>query len=110
MKFKYWIQIQDTECRVSLVVTDTNNPPSVEFTISPPDPIVGEQIEYDASESTAPDGNIVAFDWDFGDGTETLVENVTISHTYESSETYTTTMTATDDNGLMVLRPLTSPC
>lgn len=98
---------------VSLVVTDTNNlsaetstdvtiltPPSVEFTISPPDPIVGEQIDYDASESTASDGDIVTFDWNFGDGTETLVEDVTISHTYESSETYTTTMTATDDNGL----------
>lgn len=50
-----------------------------------------------ASQSFDPDGTIVSYAWDFGDGqTDT---GVVRNHTYTSPGTYTCTLTVTDDLG-----------
>jgi PKD repeat protein len=45
-----------------------------------------------------PDGSIVSFEWDFGDGNVATGE--TTSHTYAAAGTYTVTLTVTDDDGV----------
>lgn len=50
----------------------------------------GAPILFDASDST---GTVEAYQWDFGDGTETTTQDATVTHTYEERGTYTVTTT-----------------
>ena len=56
-------------------------------------------MNFDATASYDPDGTIVSYSWDFGDGASGA--GVTTSHTFVSStnRTYSVTLTVTDDDG-----------
>ena len=54
-------------------------------------------IHFDASESYDPDGTIVNYSWDFGDGNTAI--GVTANHAYSEDGNYTVTLTVTDDDG-----------
>ena len=73
-------------------------PPSADFSFSPSDPRVGEEIVFDASKSYDPDGKIVGYRWDFGDGKTGSGEKST--HIYFSPGSYFVTLTVIDDDGL----------
>jgi len=76
-------------------------PPVAQFIITPPVPTAGEPAEFDASESTDPDGEVASYHWDFdGDGTIDLEsEGASATHTYEESGPVHPTLYVTDDNG-----------
>lgn len=74
-----------------------NQPPTASFTYSPQNPMIGEEITFDASLSTDPDGEIVSYEWGFGDGEAASGEIVT--HAYSDVGDYTVTLTVTDDDG-----------
>jgi serine protease len=59
---------------------------------------VGQTVSFDGSGSTDPDGSIVSYAWDFGDGTTGTGVNVT--HIYTVAGIYTATLTVTDNSGL----------
>ncbi len=54
-------------------------------------------VEFSAERSTDSDGTIVAYAWDFDDGTS--ANTSTASHTYTIAGTYTVTLTVTDNDG-----------
>lgn len=54
-------------------------------------------VTFDGSASTDPDNLIVAYDWDFGEGS--VVGGVAPSHTYFTSGSYTVTLSVTDELG-----------
>jgi PKD repeat protein len=58
---------------------------------------VGVAINFDGTGSTDPDGTIVAYDWDFGDGGTGV--GATPSYAYSAAGTYNVTLTVTDDAG-----------
>ena len=72
--------------------------PRAVFTYEPAEPIVGQEVSFDASGSYDPYGSITSYDWDFGDG-ETGT-GVTTAYTYTAADTYSVTLTVTDDEGL----------
>ena len=57
----------------------------------------GEVITFDGTGSSDPDGNIVAYDWDFGDGNTGT--GATPTHTYGADDSYSVTLMVTDDIG-----------
>jgi hypothetical protein len=57
----------------------------------------GYEIDFNGSESYDPDGNITTYIWDFGDGNVTVTNDTFITHTYDSTGTYTAWLVVVDD-------------
>ena len=53
---------------------------------------------FDASGSYDPDGTIVSYAWDFGDGNTATTTSPTISHQF-GGDVYQVTLTVTDNHG-----------
>lgn len=70
-----------------------NLPPTATFTVA----AAGLDVEVDAAGSEDPDGSIVTYAWDFGDGA--TASGSTASHTYAEPGTYIITLSVTDDDG-----------
>ena len=73
------------------------NQPPVADAGGPYNGTADELLMLDGSGSSDPDGSIASYDWDFGDGTSGT--GVNPSHTYDTPDTYTVTLTVTDDDG-----------
>ncbi|WP_143420961.1 PKD domain-containing protein [Halorubrum halodurans] len=69
--------------------------PSAEFEYEPSEPTVETQVAFNAAASTAPSGEIVSYDWEFGDGERGSGETVT--HTFAEPGGYNVRLTVTDD-------------
>jgi len=80
----------------SVIVTAPNEPPVAN---AGPDQtaLVDETVSFDGSGSDDPDGTIVSYNWDFGDGATGI--GVTTTHVYSTAGTYTVTLAVTDDKG-----------
>ena len=74
------------------------SPPTADFTYSPDQPTTWDTLWF-ADQSSDPDGIVVAWSWDFGDGTLSSEQNP--SHRYGLPGTYTCTLEVMDDDGLM---------
>lgn len=79
------------------VTITTNGPPVADFTYSPLRPKIGKPTVFDASNSHDPDGTIVRYEWDLGDGTRELKRNPV--HVYEDPGIHKVTLTVTDNCG-----------
>lgn len=62
-------------------------------------------VEFDASSSIDPDGDIVLFEWSFGDGASTAV-GALVSHVYESPGDFMATVTVKDSQGATAMATL----
>lgn len=58
---------------------------------------VNRWINFDGSGSSDPDGSIVSYDWNFGDGG--TANGVRVNHRFTKVGTYTVTLTVTDAQG-----------
>ena len=58
---------------------------------------VGDTITFDGTNSVDPEGNIEAYEWDFGD--DTIGEGPTPVHTYTEEGIYAVTLNVTDSQG-----------
>ncbi len=70
--------------------------PVADFTYEPKMPKLDEKITFDASKSRDDDGEIVDYEWDFGDGYPTL-KGKRQTHSYSLNGSFTVTLTITDD-------------
>ena len=80
----------------------SNAPPDAVFSfgpLGPFEPEEGQQVTFDASGTTDPGSGdtIDSYVWDFGDGNSATGKIVT--HIYDNNDTYTVTLTATDNDG-----------
>lgn len=71
--------------------------PTAAFTFSPSSGTVPLSVLFDASISSSPNGSIVSYNWDFGDGSSDTTMNP--FHTYYSTGTFAVTLTVTDSAG-----------
>jgi len=68
------------------------------FTFTPEEPMIGETVTFNASDSYCIVGNIIKYKWDFGDGSSG--EGIIVNHTYKYAGKYTVKLTVTDEKGL----------
>jgi PKD repeat protein len=72
--------------------------PEAIIAYSPINPQVGEVITFDASPSKDKRGQIIDYEWNFGDGYSG--KGVSIDHQYSKSGTYNVALTVTNDRGI----------
>ena len=80
-------------------VSIPNVPPTATFTTDVTTGSTPLTVNFDGSASNDPDGTIVSYAWDYGDGNNGT--GVTSSHQYENLGTYEATLTVTDNSGFM---------
>jgi len=104
---------------VTLIVTDDdgatatanatktilNQAPTASFTESAETEYTNEIIYFNASASHDPDGSIISYYWNFGDGTNTT--GVNVQHSYAENGSYLVTLTVTDNDGASSLASAT---
>jgi PKD repeat protein len=76
-------------------ITVLNIPPTADFSYQPSNPRTTSTVRF-KDNSTDPDGTIVSYYWDFGDGTNSTERNP--EHRYYVSGKYEVTLTVTDDD------------
>jgi PKD repeat protein len=79
-----------------LIVRGLNRTPHAEFHYSPCGAPRDHPITFDASDSYDPDGTIVEYLWDFGDGT--AARGVRVEHVFPQRFEYRVTLTIIDDD------------
>jgi PKD repeat protein len=79
--------------------TKTLRPPVASFTFSPSNISVNEEINFDASQSSAADGEVVSYEWDFGDGNNSTGKIAT--HAYSMPGEYTVSLVVVDNDGVV---------
>jgi len=80
-------------------VLDSTVRPRAELEVFPTLIQEGEMVTLDARDSTAVQGVIVSYSWDFGDGTSAETVVGFTSHSYEKFGQYTIRLTVTNDQG-----------
>jgi len=73
-----------------------NNPPKADFTFFPSNPKVNETIKF-YDRSVDQDNDIMIWNWDFGDGSTSTIQNP--SHNYKQVGTYTVRLMVMDSKG-----------
>jgi PKD repeat protein len=86
----------DVETR-TLAVAAPNAPPTASFTATPDSGSAPLQVSFDASASGDPDGSIVSYAWDFGDGGSGSGKSP--GHGYDHAGDFAVALTVTDDDG-----------
>jgi len=79
-------------------VTEPDPLPPVAVAAEHLDGLVGQPVSFDASASTDPDGTIVTYSWDFGDGT--FGTGPEIQHTFSAAGVFDASVEVEDDQGL----------
>jgi hypothetical protein len=109
--------VTNNEMTMIIVVTKV---PVADFTFSPAEPVRNTGVTFDASASYDPDGSIVNYTWNFGEGYVVGNSNIStyaghgmiVKYAYTHVGTFKVTLTVTDNKGLnyTASRALTYTC
>jgi len=86
---------------VIVVAADQNESPVANIAVSTGSGAMPLGVVFDASASVDPDGQLVSYDWDFGDGQTS--QGISVEHTFLTAGTFQVTLRVTDDLGAFSL-------
>ncbi len=86
-------------CTVPDPSVAVNQPPTAAFSMTPPMGMAPLSVLLDGSTSADPDGNIVSYTWNFGDGTPNG-SGQSVTHLFTATGTLTVSLTVEDNLGL----------
>lgn len=89
-----WIYLDDVVIKGCANSTGQNQAPAAQFTTSSQIGTAPMSVDFDASQSSDPDGDPLTYSWDFGDGSSAT--GVTANHIYQSTGTFTVKLTVSD--------------
>ncbi len=82
--------------------------PTASFTFMPTNPDIAQEVVFDATLSSSPNGVITAYNWSFGDTSESSLGPIAY-HAYNRAGYYTVVLTVTDSTGLQGVTSATVP-
>ncbi|MBV1911138.1 MAG: PKD domain-containing protein [Kangiellaceae bacterium] len=85
------------EVEITVLSSGNNNPPTARFTISSDTVAVNVAVTFDSSSSSDPEGDVLSYSWQFGDGNTSTAANP--SHQYSSEGTYSVSLIVSDTLG-----------
>lgn len=90
---------KNAEVEITVDTETENQLPQPDFSYSPSSPARGETVYFNGSLSSDPDGSIVSWQWDFGDGQMGSGERVTHTFTWDgnNNRTFTVLLRVTDN-------------
>ena len=89
------------ESQTDIVINELEQTPPMAVIAGPSQAVVGQDVTFDASESTPGNSPIVNYAWDFGNGETADGKNeVNVTTQYAAAGTYAVALTVTDENGL----------
>jgi PKD repeat protein len=82
----------------------SNRPPSAFFNLTEPGPYYTNHVwTFDGSRCSDPDGSVVAWAWDFGDGTVDSINGSVVGHSFARAGIFRAVLRLTDDDGAVAL-------
>lgn len=90
---------QDNEVKSSVSVEVTAPGLQAKMNATPITGVVPLTVKFDASASTYLDGQVISYNWDFGDGTPKRQDAAKISYKYQKVGVYTATVTVIGSDG-----------
>jgi DNA/RNA endonuclease G (NUC1) len=91
--------------QVEIAVESGTKPPLAAIN-GPYSALENESITMSAAGSSDPDGDVLTYEWTFGDGT--TASGATVAHAYRRGGRYTVTLTVTDTRGLKTVATTTA--
>jgi len=87
---------------VSRITLDSSNaPPIASFVPGSTNTVLGASVNFNPAGSSDPDGSLVRYDWEFGDGTSLSTANASpVDHVFQSAGSKRVRLTVTDNDGL----------
>jgi hypothetical protein len=83
------------------IITLQDRPPVATFSVTPTLTQTGHDVDFDATGSYDPDGQVVTYIWNFGDGT--TGSGIRVTHIYNTvqgtQQVYTVSLVVTDNSG-----------
>ncbi len=89
----------EAETTLSLTVSLRENLRPTAVIEGPDEVVAGEEAHFDGRASSDEDGEVVAWEWDFGDGTQG--EGAEADHVWEEPGSFSLTLWVTDDGGAL---------
>ncbi|MEW6368611.1 MAG: PKD domain-containing protein, partial [Acidobacteriota bacterium] len=77
--------VASTELEITVEAPSENEPPTADFVYSPESPVTREKVYFNGDVSSDPDGRVVRWQWDLGDGTTAAGKRT--SHSYITAAT-----------------------
>lgn len=93
------IDAENNISKASVVVVVGAQPLQARITADPVEGVVPLTVTFDASSSSYPDGKIVSYEWDFGDGSPKRIDVSKVVYKYTKIGTFTAKVTAIASDG-----------
>lgn len=84
----------------AITFAEENQPPVAKFSFFPPNPRVGEEVTFDASASSDPDGVVEHYEWDFDNDGVIDSSGPLVNYKFDQSGEYEVTLVVIDNGGL----------
>jgi PKD repeat protein len=81
------------------VTVFTSVPLTASFSVNPPEPVALTSAKFDATSSSDPNGTIISYVWNYGDGSKNTTTSPITFHQYPSVGSFNATLTLIDSNG-----------